>query len=62
MNTYIWLELPLHNLVGLLVNDRHGAVLVNLSSKLARLLGSDLRDGTTSGLCPNSDRLILRVE
>ena len=62
MNTYIWLELPLHNLVGLLVNDRHGAVLVNLSSELARLLGSDLRDGTTSGLSPNSDRLILRVE
>ena len=62
MNTYIWLELPLHNVVGLLVNDRHGAVLVNLSSKLTRLLGSDFRNGTTSGLSPDSDRLILRVE
>ena len=62
MNTYIWLEFPLHDVVSLLVNDRHGAVLVNLSSKLTRLLGSDFRNGTTSGLSPNSDRLILRVE
>ena len=62
MNTYIWLEFPLHDVVGLLVDDRHGAVLVNLSSKLTRLLGSDFGNGTTSGLCPNSDRLILRVE
>ena len=62
MDTYIWLEFPLHDVVGLLVDDRHGAVLVNLSSKLTRLLGSDLGNGTTTGLCPNSDRLILRVE
>ena len=61
-DTYIRLELSLHNMVGLLVNDLHGAVLVDLASKLTRLLGSDLGDGTTSGLCPYCNRLILRIE
>ena len=61
-DTYIWFELSLHNVIGLLVDDLHGAVLVDLASKLTRLFGSDFGDGTTSGLCPNSDRLILRIE
>ena len=47
MTTYVRLELSLHDLAGLLADGRHGAVLVNFTSKLTCCVSGDFGDGAT---------------
>ena len=47
-STYIWLELSLQELAGLLADSRHGAVLVDLTSEFTSCIGGDLGDRATS--------------
>lgn len=54
--TYVWLELSLHNLAGLLVNRSHGAVLVDFTTKFASYVGNNFGDRASASRNGN-DRL-----